>query len=94
MGCPCGTGEQRKESSQEVWSRLAKASVVKLRIHLSVSVMMSGLWLSVRSLNAVTCSGVSMERVLRVSMRFSGWVGSEWGWMSPQRSSVAVSKER
>ena len=35
-----------------------------------------GLWLSVRSLSAVTCSEVSMERVLRVQMmRFAGWVG-------------------
>ena len=40
--------------------------VVELRIHISVSVMMSGLWLSVRSFSAVTCLGASMERVLRV----------------------------
>ena len=71
------------------------AGVVELRIHVSVSAMTSGLWLSVRSLSAVTCSGVSMKRVLRVQMmRCTGWVGPELGWMSPQRSSVAVSKER
>ena len=55
---------------------------------------MSGLWLSVRSLSAVTYSGVSMERVLRVQMRrFAGLVGPGLGWISPQSSSVAVSKE-
>ena len=44
------------------------------------SAMMSGLWLSVRSLSALTCSGVSMERVLRVQMRrFAGWVGPGLG---------------
>ena len=31
------------------------AFVVELRIHVSVSAMMSGLWLSVRSLSAITC---------------------------------------
>ena len=70
------------------------AGVVKLRIHVSVSAMMSGLWLSVRSLIAVTCSGVSMERVLRVQIRrFAGYVRPGLGWMSLQRSSVAVRKE-
>ena len=50
---------------------------------------------TVRSLTAVTCSGVSMERMLRVQMRrFAGWVGPGLGWISPQRSSVVVSKER
>ena len=63
-------------------------------MHVSVGAMMSGLWLSVRSLSAVTRSGVSMERVLRVQMRkFEGRVGPGLGWISPQRSSVAVSKE-
>ena len=74
---------------------ISSAGVVALRIHVSVSAMLSGLWLSVRSLNAVTCSGVSMERVLRVQMsRFAGWVVQRLGWISPQRSSVAVSKKR
>ena len=74
---------------------ISSAGVVKLRIHVSVSVMMSGLCLTVRSLSAVTCSGVSMERVLRVQMRrFAGWVGPGLGWISPQRSNVAVSKKR
>ena len=74
---------------------ISSAGVVELRIHVSVSAMMSGLWLSVRSLSAVTCSGVNMERVLRVQMRrFEGWMGPGLGWMCPQRSSVAVSKER
>ena len=73
---------------------ISLAGVVELRIHVSVSAMMSGLWLSVRSFSAVTCSGVSMERVLRMQMRFAGWVGPGLGWISPQRSSVAVSKER
>ena len=39
--------------------------------------------------------GVSIERVLRVQMRrFAGWMGPGLGWISPQRSSVAVTKER
>ena len=50
------------------------AGVVELRINVSVSAM-SCLWLSVRSSSAVTCSGMSMERVLRVQMRrFAWWV--------------------
>ena len=74
---------------------ISSAGVVKLRIHVSVRAMMSGLCLSFRSLNAVTCSGVSMKLVLRVQMRrFVGWVEPGFGWISPQRSSVAVSKER
>ena len=74
---------------------ISLADVVELRIQVSVSVMMSGLWLSVKSLSAVTCSGVSMEWVLRVQMRrFEGRVGPGLGWISPQRSSVAVRKER
>ena len=69
------------------------AGVVEIRSHVLVSAMMSGLWLSVSSLSAVTCSGVSIERVLRVQMRnFEGKVGPELGWMSPQRRSVAVRK--
>ena len=43
---------------------ISSAGVVELRIRVSVSAMIFGLWLSVRSLSAVTCSGVSMERVL------------------------------
>ena len=36
-----------------------------------------------------------MERVLRVQMRrLAGWVRPGSGWISPQRSSVAVSKEK
>ena len=51
---------------------ISSAGVVELRIHVSVSAMMSGLWLSVRSLS----SWVSMERVLREQMRrFEGRVG-------------------
>ena len=57
---------------------ISSAGVVELRIHISVSAMMSGLWLSVRSLSAVTCSGVSMERVLRVQMRRFYRVGGTW----------------
>ena len=54
---------------------ISSADVVELRIHVLVRAMMSGLWLSVRSLSAVTCSGVSTERVLRIQMRrFAGWV--------------------
>ena len=34
---------------------------MELRIHVSVSEMMSDLWLSVRSLSVVTCLGVSSE---------------------------------
>ena len=74
---------------------ISSAGVVELRIHVSVSAMMSGLWLSVRSLIAVTCSWMSMELVLRVQVRrFAGCVGPGFGWISSQRSSVAVSKER
>ena len=55
---------------------ISSADVVELRIQVSVSAMMSGLWLSVRSLSASTCSGVSIERVLRVRMRrFEGAPG-------------------
>ena len=61
---------------------ISLAGVVELRIHGSVSAMTSSLWLSVRSLSAVTCSGVSMERVLSVQMRrFEGWMGPGLGWM-------------
>ena len=68
---------------------------MELRIHISVSAMMSGLWLAVRSLSAVRYSGVSMERVMRVQMRrFEARVGPGLGWMFPQRRSVAVRKER
>ena len=73
---------------------ISSAGVVELPIHVAVSAMMSGLWLSVRSFSAVTCSGVSIERVLRVQMRCAGWVGPGLGWISSQRSSVVVSKER
>ena len=73
---------------------ISSAVVVELRSHVLVSAM-SGFWLSVRSLSAVTCSGASMERLLRVQMmRFAGWVGPGLGWISPQRSRVAVNKER
>ena len=41
-GLPVWEWEQRKESSREVWS-ISSAGVVELRIHVSVSVMMSGL---------------------------------------------------
>ena len=59
---------------------ISSAGVVELRIHVSVSAMMSLLWLSVRSLSAVTFSGVSIERVLRVEMRkFAGWMGPGLG---------------
>ena len=65
--------EKRVAGSVEL---ISSAGVVELRIHVSVSAMMSGLWLSVRSLSAVTCSGMSMVRVLRVEMRrFAGLVG-------------------
>ena len=62
---------------------ISSEGVVELRIHVSVSAMMWGLWLSVRSLSAVTYSGVSMERVLRVQMRvqmrrFAGLVENGW----------------
>ena len=59
---------------------IRSGAVVELLIHVSVSAIMSGLWLSVRSLSAVTCSGVSMERVVRVQMRkLAGWVGPGLG---------------
>ena len=62
---------------------ISTAGVEELRIHVSVSAMMLGLWLSVRPLSAITCSVVSMKRVLRVQMRrFAGWVGPELGWIS------------
>ena len=74
---------------------ISSAGVVELRIHVSVIAMMSDLWLPVRSLSEVTCSGVSMERVLRVQMRrFAGWVGPGLRWISPQRSRVVVNKQR
>ena len=68
----CERGAEKRELSEGVES-LSSAGVVELRIHVSISAMMSDLWLSVRSLDAVTCSGVSMKRGLRVQMvRFSG----------------------
>ena len=74
---------------------ISSAGVLELRIHVSVSALMSGLWLLVRLLSAVTCSGVSMEWVLSVQMRrFEGRVGPGLGWISLPRSSVAMSKER
>ena len=48
---------------------ISSAGVVELRIHVLVSAMISGLWLSLRSSCAVTFSGVSMERLLRVQIR-------------------------
>ena len=39
---------------------ISSAGVVEPRIRVLVSVMMSDLWLSVRSSSALTCSGVSM----------------------------------
>ena len=85
-----GSREKRVAGVESVSS----AGVVELRLHVSVSAMMSSSWFSVRSLNALTCSEVSMERVLRVQMRrFTEWVGPGLGSISPQRSSVAVSKE-
>ena len=53
----------------------SSVGVVEPRIHVWASAMMSGLWLSMRYLSAVACSGVSMERVLRVPMRFEEIVG-------------------
>ena len=74
---------------------ISSACVVELGIHVSVSAMLSGLWLSVRSLSAVICQGVSMKRVLMVQMRrFECRVGTGLTWMSPQRRSVEVIKER
>ena len=88
-----GAGAEKREYPAGVKS-ISTAGVVVLRIHVSV-IAMSGLWLSVRSLSAVTCSGVSMERILRVQMRrFEGKVGPGLGWISTQRRSVAVRKER
>ena len=58
-------GAEKRELPGGVKS-ISSADVVELRIHVSVSAMMFGLWLWVRSLGAVSCSGVSMERVLRV----------------------------
>ena len=53
--------------------------------------MMSSLWLSVRSLSAVRCSGVNMEHELRVQMWWvEGRVEPGLGWISPQRRSVAM----
>ena len=57
---------------------ISSAGVVELRTHVSVSAMMSGLWLLVRSLSAVACSGVSIERVLRVQMRRFCRVSVTW----------------
>ena len=66
---------------------ISSAGVVELRIQVSVSAMMSGLWLSERPLSAVTCSGVCIERVLRVQMRrFVGRVGPGLGWISHRES--------
>ena len=53
-------GAQESEYPGGVKS-ISSAGVVKLRIYVSVSAMKSGVWLSVRSLSAVTCSGVSIE---------------------------------
>ena len=65
---------------------ISSAGVVELRIHVSVSAMMSGLWLSIRSLSAVTCSGVSMKRVLKLQMRrLAGLVGPGLGWISAEK---------
>ena len=72
---------------------ISLAGVVELRIQVSASAMISALWLLVRSLSTIICSGVSMERVLTVQMRkFERRVGPVLGWMSPQRS-VAMRKD-
>ena len=58
---------------------ISSASVVELRIHVSVSAMIPGLWLSVRSLSAVTCSGeqrASIESADEDVCRVDGtWIG-------------------
>ena len=75
-------GAEKREYPGGVES-ISSAGVVELRIHVSVSAMMSGLWLSLRSLSSVTCSGGSMERVFKVQMRgFAGWVGPGLGRIS------------
>ena len=59
---------------------ISSAGVVELRIHVLVSAMMSGLWLSVRSLSAVTCSGVEHGASIEgADERFAGWVGPGLG---------------
>ena len=76
MGCRCGSGGEEKREYPGGMESISSAGVVELRIPVSLNAMMSGLWLSVRSLSAVTCSGVSMELVLMVQMRrFAGWMG-------------------
>ena len=61
---------------------ISSAGVMELRMHVSVSVIMSGFWLSVRLSNAVTCSRMSMEPILTVLMRFEGRIGHGLGWIS------------
>ena len=79
-------GAEKREQPGGVKS-ISSTGVVTLRINVSASVMTSALWLQVKSLSAVTCSGVSMERVLRVQMRmFEVRVGLGFGWIPPQRS--------
>ena len=58
------------------WSRYSSVVVVVSRIQVSVRARTSGLTLSVRSLSAVMCRGVSIERVLRVhNKRLDGGFG-------------------
>ena len=57
---------------------ISSAGVIELRIHVSVSAIMSGLWLSVRLLKAVTCSGheASVEDADEEVCRVGGtWIG-------------------
>ena len=55
---------------------ISSAGVVELRIHVSVSAMMSGLWLSVRSLSAGHVHGASVEGADEELCRVSGtWIG-------------------
>ena len=58
---------------------ISSADVVELRIYFSVSVMMSGLWLSVRSLSALTCSGAGIEGADGKVCGVGGtWVGLDY----------------
>ena len=73
-----GAGAEKRKQPGGVES-ISSAGVMELRIHVSVSAMMSNLWLSVRSSSTVTCWGehrASIDGADAEVCRVSGtWIG-------------------
>ena len=74
---------------------ISSAVVVVARIQVSVISRTSGFTLSVRSLSAVMCKGVSIDRVLRMhNKRVDGRFGPGLSVRRPQVEQLRDEKER